>query len=124
MLVAAITDVRNFEVTVQTELIREGYLGERTNRRDDIFNGVAGKLEIHSEDGSVLDLFTTLINRAKSRNPGIVINIDAQLTYPGGDQRHVSINDVYFGELPMNIGARGEYVSFTINFEASEYQEL
>ena len=35
----AITDVRSFSAEFQFEASSEGYLGEATNRRDDIFNG-------------------------------------------------------------------------------------
>ena len=44
-----ITDIRSFEFAFQTEIMSEGYLGETTERKDSIFKGIRGRLELHFE---------------------------------------------------------------------------
>ena len=39
---AELNDIRSFEVGMQLEVLKEGYLGEFTDRRDDVYRGVTG----------------------------------------------------------------------------------
>jgi len=117
----AITDIRNFEVAAQLELLKEGYLGETTDRRDDVFHGLRGKMELHFESRAVLDLIVQLIDRARRRTPGTRVNIKATLNFPNGDRPRVLIQDAFFGEAPMTFGSRSDYGSVNLEFESSEY---
>jgi hypothetical protein len=119
-----ITDVRSFEVALKTELKEEGYLGEKTNRYDEIYNGVRGRLELHIENEDVFDLFKSITDRAKRRSPGSQINIKATLNFPNGDRPRVLIPDAFFGELPLNFGSRGDYGSVSLDFSASDVNFL
>lgn len=119
-IVAEVNDIRSFEVGMQLEVLKEGYLGEFTDRRDDVFRGVSGKMDVHMESGSVFDLFRDLIQRSQRRTAGVTVNIQAQLQFPNGNQKLVNINDCFFGEIPLTVGGRSEYVTFTLNFEAQD----
>jgi hypothetical protein len=119
-----ITDVRSFEIAIQTELLREGYLGEKTDRRDEKFNGVRGRMELHYENKDIFDLIQSIVDRATRQSPGTKINVKATLNFPNGDRPRVLISDVYFGEVPLSFGGRGEYGTVALEFEASGYKTI
>jgi len=119
-----ITDVRSFEVAAKLEKKEEGYLGEKTNRYDEIYNGVRGRMELHFENQDILDLAFAIIDRAKRRTPGTKINVKATLNFPNGETPRVFLPDVFFGELPMNFAGRADYGAVTLDFEGSDVQKL
>jgi hypothetical protein len=118
------TAVRNFEVAPKLEIKEEGYLGEKSNRFDEIFNGVRGRFELHVENKDFLDIMMAVIDRAKRRTPGTQINIKATLNFPNGDRPRVLISDAFFGEMPLNFGSRSDYGALTIEFASSDIKKL
>lgn len=114
----ALFDIRSFEITFQMEIKSEGYLGETSNRRDSIFNGVQGRMEAHVETQEFLRFFVDLINKARRRTPGAQINIKATLNFPNGDRPRILIPNCEFGNLPLNFGSRSDYGSVSLDFEA------
>lgn len=119
-----ITDIRSFELGIQTELLREGYLGEKTDRRDEIYRGVRGSTEIHYSNGKVFDLIKSITDRAKRQSPGTKINIKATLNFPSGERKRALIPDVYFGEIPLGFGSRSDYGTVRLEWESSDYKTL
>lgn len=118
------TDIKSFELTLQLEILSEGYLGETTDRKDSVFKGIAGSLELHVENQEFLRLFQAIVDKARRRTPGTRINLKATLNFPNGDRPRVLIPDVEFGELPLNFGSRTDYGAITLSFEASSMQVL
>lgn len=116
---STITDFRHFEVEFQTEIQKEGYLGETTDRRDEIFHGVRGKMELHYENQDVLKLTQAIIDRAQRRQPGLQINLRATLNFPNGQNPKVSIPNIYFGPQPYNFASRSDYGTLALDFEAA-----
>jgi len=102
------------------DILREGYLGETTQRRDDIFNGVSGKMELHFENQDIFNLFATIVNRARRRQPGAQINVKATLNFPNGDRPRVLISNLFFGEIPVSFASRSDYGQNTLTFEAED----
>jgi hypothetical protein len=119
-----ITTVRSFEFEFQLETKKEGYLGETTDRRDSIYMGVSGQLELHFETKDVFDLVQTIVNKARRRTPGDQINIKAALNFPNGQRVRVMIADAEFGGIPFSFGGRTEYGSVRLTFEAAEATTL
>lgn len=116
---ASLFAIRSFEITLQHEIMSEGYLGETTNRRDAIFNGISGRMEAHVDSKEFLDFFFEVVNKARRRTPGTKINIKASLNFPNGDRPRILIPDVEFGALPLNFGSRSDYGSVSLDFEAA-----
>jgi hypothetical protein len=114
------TDVRSFEFAYKLETKEEAYLGEKTNRYDEIFNGMRGRIEFHFENQDVFDIIQSIVDRAKRRTPGTEINIKATLNFPNGDKPRVLIKDVFFGEIPISFGSRTDYGTVGIDFQASD----
>jgi hypothetical protein len=118
---STITDVRNFEVTLKTELLQEGYLGETSDRYDEILKGLSFRGELHAENQDILTVFWQAVHdRAVRRNPSTVINIRTTLNFPNGDRPRVSLKDTFFGPLPMHIPERSQYVAFPIEGGCSD----
>lgn len=112
-ILASLHDVRNFEVTLKITKKQEGYVGEKTDRYDEIFNGADFRLSIHTEDEGVFPIIQAIIDRARNRTPGVVFNVQATLNYPNGDRPIVVLPDVHFGDVPVNVPGRGDYVELT-----------
>lgn len=121
-LLDTITDVRSFEMSIQLEVLKEGYLGETTMRRDDVFNGVTGKAELHFENKDIFTLFQTIVDRARRRQPGTKIAAKSSVRFPNGQVKVINIPDIFFGEIPVGFPGRAEYATVSLNFEAEDFQ--
>lgn len=119
-----ITAIKNFEVSGMLEILREGYLGETTDRRDEIYRGVKGRMEVHFENSEMLLLARSIADRARRRVPGSRINVKATLNFPNGERPIIVVPNAFFGEFPMNAGDRASYVGTSVDFEAEDYRLL
>lgn len=114
------TAVRSFEFEYQQEIQSEQYLGETTNRKDTIFQGVRGRIEFHIESSDAFDIIKKIIDKARDRSVGTQINIKATLCFPNGDRSRVIISDAEFGAIPITFSDRSSYGNLTFEYEASE----
>lgn len=119
-----LTAVRSFEFAYQQEIKSEGYLGETTNRKDAIFNGIRGRCEYHFDSPDILGLAVQIIDKARRRTPGVQINVKATLSFPSGRRTRVIIPNAEFGEIPFNFASRADYGTVGLDFEASEAQAI
>lgn len=117
-------------LTIQYDFatIDEGYLGETTMRKDDIFNGVSGAVELDAESQ---DLFTFLdfIKRRAQRDPTISlanarINMTARFTFPNGQTPRVVVRDMKFDAAGPNVGGRDTYVGVSLPYKAEDARVL
>lgn len=112
--------VKSADIAFKMKILDEGYLGEATNRKDDIFEGVSGNIEAHLAKSAYFALVEQVIARAQRRSPAEgVFNMMMSINYGTGQRSRIIVEDVSFGELPVNIGGRDEYVTVRIQFEAS-----
>jgi hypothetical protein len=119
-----INDIRSFEIAAQLEILREGYLGETTDRRDSVYRGLRGRMELHFENRDVLDLIRRLIDKARRRTPGTRINAKATFVFPGGDRVRLIFKDLSFGEVPIAFGSRADYGTISLDFEGEDYNQI
>jgi len=119
-----ITAFRSFEIAAKLEQKEEAYLGEKTNRYDEMFNGVRGRAEFHTENKDVFTLIQSIIDRATRRTPGTQINVKATLNYPNGDRPRILLQDVFFGEIPLGFGSRADYGAVSLDFSCSNFKVL
>lgn len=123
-LLDTLTAVKDLELVLKLERLQEGYLGEGTDRYDEIFKGVQGSMTIHWTNKKVFDLFWAIVNRAKRREPGTVINLQATFNFPNGDRPRVLIPDLFFGDIPLATGGRDQYSATKLDFATSDAQPL
>ena len=123
--VGSIDAVSSFELEFQIDILSEGFLGEVAERKDEIFMGVSGKLEVQLPRVDYLGFAQQIVDKAQRRLPAnTVFNVTSTLTFPDGRIARVLLPDVAFGSIPLNIGARAEYVTSTVEFEGSKVRFL
>ncbi len=109
-----LTDIQNFNIELDIELLEQGYLGEGNSRYDEIFKGAKFDFEMHTHSQDCLVLAQAVLDRASRKTPNTVFNIVATLSYPNGDTPVVTLPDCHFGALPINIPGRTEYVKIKV----------
>lgn len=121
-LLDTITAIQNFTFEARTRILTEGYLGETANRQDEIFDEVGGSFTVHPESQDILLLQNRIVRRAQTRvaNPTI-ITAAFRMNFPNGDSPRITIPDMKFDPMPVNISARDAYVDMTFTYKASSY---
>ncbi len=119
-----IRDIQSFDMEANLEILSEGYLGETTDRKDEKYNGFTGSIAMHFSNPDVLDLTRRIIDRARRREPGLIINIKTTLQFPNGVRTRVLLKDCFFGAIPMSFGGRGEYGTITLPVEGGDYSVI
>ena len=117
-----LTDIQNFNMELEFEIKSMGYLGEKTNRKDYIFNGCKFDMELHIHSQDLLTFAQQVHDKAQRITPDVVFNITGVFSFPNGDQPELLLNDVSFGAIPFNIGSRGDYVKVKIQGECSDIE--
>lgn len=122
VVLETLNDIRSFEIAALNEILTEGYLGEKTDRRDEIFRGARGSTEVHFETREVFDLVKAVIDRSTKRDPGAIINIRATLNFDDGNNRQILLRNVFFGEFPIAFASRSDYGTLRLDFEGSDIE--
>jgi len=112
-----LTNVQNFNLTAQFEVKSMGYLGEKTNRKDYIFNGGKFDLELHLHKQDYFKYFVALIDKAQRNTPDVIFNITGVFSFPNGETPTLLLADCVFGDTPLNVSARGDYVKVKLEGE-------
>ena len=121
-LEAELTDIQNFNAEFMLEQIAQGYLGEKTERHDEVYKGTKGDMELHTHSEDVFVFIQALIDRAKRNTPDVVFNISAVMAFPNGQTPTVLFPDVKFGPVPLNLPSRGEYAKFKFDFVCDDIE--
>jgi hypothetical protein len=117
---ATITDIVSAEITWMFQMKQQGYNGETSDRYDEVFLGMSGKLELHLENQQIFNLIKAVQDRAQRRLPGNVINLKTTLNFPNGDRPRILIPALYFGNMPMSFPGRTEYIVLPLEFNAAQ----
>jgi len=119
-IVAELNDVKSFDVEFQLDVMTEGYLGEFTDRRDDMFKGISGKIEFHIENNAPFDFINAVVQRSQSRVKGTQFNVQSTVNLPNGQVKRLLVNDIFFSSIPVNVSGRSDYVTYSLPYEAAE----
>lgn len=122
--VTSINAIKSLEVSFDQEIKDEGYLGETTNRKDAIFNGISGNIEFNFDSPDAFDIIVEIVDKARRRTPGTTINVQTTLNFPSGRRRRIILPNVEFGAIPMSFGSRGDFGSLKLEFQGSDYNFL
>ena len=115
-----ISSIASFEDTAKFEKKEDGFLGESTNRYDEIYNGNDAKCDMHVNNYDWMKLQNAIKERAQRKTPGLVINIVRTDYYTNGQTAIITYPDVHFGPSTTSIGGRGEFVKVTLDFSCGE----
>jgi hypothetical protein len=117
-----LTDIQNFNLELEFEIKSQGYLGEKTNRKDYIFNGCKFDFELHVHTQDYLPFIQAVHDKAQRLTPDTQFNISGIFSFPNGDEPELLLNDVSWGAIPKTIGSRGDYVKLKMQGECSDIE--
>lgn len=120
----SLVDILDFNMEILLETKTQGYLGETTNRHDDLFNGVKFDIELHLHNGDWFDFQSAIVDRARRKTPDTEFNIVCTAVFPNGEERSITIPDAKFGAQPLSISQRGDYVKVKLDGMADDYQQV
>lgn len=118
-VLSQLDSIQDLELTIKLDLLQEGYLGETTDRYDDIFKGMAGTFTAHMTTAKIYDIVQAIIDRARRRTPGTTFNLKTTLQFPNGERRRAIIDNLFFSEIPNAFPKREEYASIKFTFASS-----
>jgi len=120
-----IDTIQSADFEFELDLLEENYLGETSTRYDSIYNGVMVTVEGHATNAQFLELTQAIIQRA-SRRAGAASRIDiaGSFAFPNGEFPTITVEDLFFESVPVNTGARDEYVTFTFTAKGADFQIL
>jgi hypothetical protein len=122
VLQTTLVDIQSFEVEAQFEIKSMGYLGEVSNRKDEIYNGCKFTMELHLHTQDWFAFQNDIKNKAQRISPNIIFNITSVLSFPNGQTPSLTIPDAHFGPNPISISSRGDYVKVKLEGEAVDFQ--
>ncbi len=117
-----LTAIKDFTWSYMFSILSEGYVGETTMRKDDIYNGISGSFTVHQESQDLLIFLEFLKERAqRKRNPNTSrVNASVRLNFPNGEAPLSIIRDMKFGDAPNAIPSREGYVNTAFSYEAED----
>lgn len=114
-------DVISASITYQLDILKQRLLGETTDRKDDIFRGLEGEMEVQLESRDALLFIDRVKNRATRRTPSSErFSVTMTLAFPEGGTARIQMSPVYFGNIPVNVGGGDEYVTLSLTFESED----
>jgi hypothetical protein len=116
-----LVDIQNFTLEAEFEIKSQGYLGEKSNRKDEVYNGCKFDFELHIHKQDWFVFQQKIKDRAQRNIPDTTFNITGVFAFPNGDTPTMLIPDCYFGPNPLNITSRGDYVKVKIAGEAQDF---
>ena len=117
-----LTDIASFNWSAVAESMATGFLGERTERTDDIYKHCKGDFELQLHSAAAWTNFRAAVKARQQRiTPDVQFNIALVESYPNGDEQTITFSDVKFAEFPQSIGSRTDYVKVKIDFMCDDY---
>lgn len=119
VVLAQVVDVKDFEGTIKLKKLQEGYTGQKTDQYDEVLEGADFKLTMHTSDAAVFDMIQAMIDKAQSRAPGTIFNVKGVFAFPNGSRKRMTFNDSHWGNIPIAVPGRSEYVGITLDGSCS-----
>jgi hypothetical protein len=119
---ATITAITDFTAQLDLAILSEGYIGETTMRKDDIYNGTSGGFTVHNESQELFTFVDFLARRAQRLIPvnESTVNAVGRFTFPNGQTPRLLIRDMKFGAIPIAVPSRDAYVNTGFTYETGE----
>lgn len=110
ILQANLTDIQDFNCTLLLELVEQGYLGETSDRFDEVFKGSKFDFSMHHHTQDWVTFNGIIVARARRKAPNTVINVQTVFQFPDGTTPVWRWPDSFFGEIGVSIPGRTEYM--------------
>ena len=110
--------IESNSMEAQLEILSEGFLGETTNRKDNIFNGWSGEVSMQFSGPQVFTMVNGFIDQATRRViTGVGVNIKHVYKFSNGRRAIVTFPDVAVGAVKIDTGGRSDYVKVSFPYE-------
>lgn len=119
-VVQEINAIATFNDNVMFELKEDGFLGEVTNRFDEILNGYGGDFEFQVTEAAWYEFIQRIEDRAKRVTPEVIFNVIRTDFFSNGSTAIVTYEDVKWGASPTTIASRGDFVKVRLEFRTSK----
>lgn len=116
-----VTAIRDFSLQLDLQTIQQGYLGETSDRFDDVVNGCSGSLTLNAEGPEVFRLIDFIVRRAQRQiaaGEDVVISATFRFNFPDGRRARMAVRDMKFDAIPINAASRQDYVGISLPFKA------
>ena len=123
-MVLSLTDISNFNATIQVEAVSTGFLGETSERVDMVYKVTDFDMEVQLHSQDYLKFAQAIKDKAQRTTPDTIFNITAVLQFPNGEAPSVVLPDVAFGPIPLNVPGRSEYVKSKVQGKASNHETI
>lgn len=117
---SSIAAIGTFNDQVMLETKQDGFLGELTDRFDDIMRGYGFDLEFQVSEAAWIDFQEAMIARSQRLTPDVVFNVIRTDFYSNGDTLIITYMDVKFGAQPTTIASRGDFVKVKLEGKCSQ----
>ena len=112
--------IRNLEATLKFAKSQEKYLGFTTDLYDETFEGVDGRMGFHYANATAYNLAQSVMDRARRRTPGTVINVKTTVQFPDGSRALLLFADVSFGNIPLAFPGKNEFGTIELDWSCSD----
>jgi hypothetical protein len=121
-IISEITAIKNFTFETRQRIITDQYLGETASRQDEIFDEVGGSFTVHPEGTDILELQKLIADRSQRRQSvDEEINCTFRIAFPNGASPKITIPDMHFDPIPLNVPNRDAYVEMSFTYKATGY---
>ena len=123
-IVQELVDVKNVEVEYMMDILEDGFVGETTDRYDDVYKGMSGSMTIQIEDATVYNFIIDIINRARRKVPMFQVDLLGVFQFSNGTTSKRLLADLRFGPFRESNGGREHFITIDMTFKCSEFQTI
>lgn len=110
--------IQSNNLKIMMEILTEGFLGETTNRKDFVFNGIGGEVSLQFSGPEVFNMINGFIDVARRRvASGTQTNVKHVYKFSSGRRGLVVLPDVSPGEITIDTSGRVDYVKVSFPYE-------
>jgi hypothetical protein len=114
-------DVVSAEFVFRFDILTQGLLGETSDRKDDIFKGTRGRMQVQIEAQEAFRFIERAKDRSQRRRPASdQFNITSTLALADGSRVRAAFDNIFFSDMPVQVGGRDEFVTLDIEWEAED----
>lgn len=112
---------KKFTATLLQDILEEEFLGATTKEYDEIFNGCQIEMEGQLYTERWLTFAQSVVRRARFQTGAVVtVDVQATLVFSSGKTIPWKFRDVKFGEFPIDVPSRRDYVNIKLTGKCSD----
>jgi len=123
-LLRTLTAIESLTWTVMSDILRKAYLGETTERKDDIYKGTKVEFGFDAESKEPFVMVAALRDRMQRRTAqaNAQVNLVFIANLADGTRPRITIPDLKFQDPSMALQNRESYAGFRFQTEAEDFK--